>query len=127
MPLHDSGEARGLLYYVMPHVEGESLRQRLVRERQLPVDDAVRIACDVASALDYAHRRGLVHRDIKPENILIHDGRAVVADFGVARAIALGAKYSRCCSGVPMNGSTCAKFFVQLVAVPAPCSVSSSS
>jgi serine/threonine-protein kinase len=87
LPLHDSGRAGELLYYVMPYVEGESLRERLARERQLPVDETVRIACDVAAALDYAHRRGVIHRDIKPENILLHDGRALVADFGIARAV----------------------------------------
>jgi serine/threonine-protein kinase len=86
LPLFDSGEADGFLYYVMPFVEGESLRDRLRREKQLPVDDAVRIATEVASALDYAHRHGVVHRDIKPENILLHDGRALVADFGIALA-----------------------------------------
>jgi eukaryotic-like serine/threonine-protein kinase len=86
LPLHDSGEVDGLVYYVMPFVEGESLRDRLNRERQLPVEDAVRIAREVASALDYAHRRGVVHRDIKPENILLHDGQALVADFGIALA-----------------------------------------
>ena len=86
LPLHDSGEVEGLVYYVMPYVEGESLRDRLNRERQLPVEDAVRIAREVASALDYAHRRGVVHRDIKPENILLHDGQALVADFGIALA-----------------------------------------
>ncbi|HET9726010.1 MAG TPA: protein kinase, partial [Gemmatimonadales bacterium] len=86
LPLFDSGEADSFLYYVMPFVEGESLRDRLRREKQLPVEDAVRIACEVASALDYAHRHGVVHRDIKPENILLHDGRALVADFGIALA-----------------------------------------
>ena len=86
LPLHDSGEVDGLVYYVMPFVEGESLRDRLNREKQLPVEDAVRIAREVASALDYAHRRGVVHRDIKPENILLHDGQALVADFGIALA-----------------------------------------
>jgi eukaryotic-like serine/threonine-protein kinase len=74
------------LYYVMPFVEGESLRDRLEREKQLPIADAVRIASEVASALDYAHRRGIIHRDIKPENILLHDGQALVADFGIALA-----------------------------------------
>jgi len=87
LPLHDSGEAGGLVFYVMPYVEGESLRDRLTRETQLPVDEAVRLTCEVASALDYAHRKGIVHRDIKPENILLHDGRAVVADFGIALAV----------------------------------------
>ena len=86
LPLFDSGEADSFLYYVMPFVEGESLRDRLRREKQLPVDDAVRIASEVASALDYAHRHGVIHRDIKPENILLHDGRALVADFGIALA-----------------------------------------
>ena len=87
LPLHDSGEAGGTVFYVMPFVEGESLRDRLTRERQLPIADAVRIAAEVASALDYAHRHGVVHRDIKPENILLHDGRALVADFGIALAV----------------------------------------
>src|SRR2546423_9735673 len=87
LPLHDSGEAGGFLYYVMPFVQGESLRDRLKREPQLPVEDAVRIAREVATALSYAHSHGVVHRDIKPENILLSGGEAVVADFGVARAI----------------------------------------
>ncbi|HEU4786350.1 MAG TPA: serine/threonine-protein kinase [Gemmatimonadaceae bacterium] len=87
LPLFDSGSADGLLYYVMPFVEGESLRDRLARETQLPVADAVRIATEVADALEYAHRRGVVHRDIKPENVLLHDGHALVADFGIALAV----------------------------------------
>ncbi|MEZ4413172.1 MAG: protein kinase [Gemmatimonadales bacterium] len=86
LALHDSGEANGFLFYVMPYVEGESLRDRLSREKQLPIADAVRIAGEVAGALDYAHRQGVIHRDIKPENILLHDGRALVADFGIALA-----------------------------------------
>ncbi|MFL5472225.1 MAG: protein kinase domain-containing protein [Gemmatimonadales bacterium] len=86
LPLFDSGEADGVLYYAMPFVEGESLRDRLSREKQLPIADAVRIATEVASALDYAHRHGVIHRDIKPENILLHDGSALVADFGIALA-----------------------------------------
>ena len=86
LPLHDSGEASGFLFYVMPYVEGESLRDRLQREKQLPIADAVRLATEVAAALDYAHRRGIIHRDIKPENILLHDGAALVADFGIALA-----------------------------------------
>ncbi len=86
LPLFDSGEADGFLFYVMPFVEGESLRDRLNREKQLPVGEAVRIAGEVASALDYAHRHGVIHRDIKPENILLHDGQALVADFGIALA-----------------------------------------
>src|SRR5678815_89433 len=76
LPLFDSGQADGQLYYVMPYVEGESLRSRLDRERQLPIDDALRVAHDVGSALSYAHRHGVIHRDIKPENILLHDGHA---------------------------------------------------
>jgi TolB-like protein/Tfp pilus assembly protein PilF len=87
LTLIDSGEAGGFLYYVVPYVRGESLRDKLVRERQLPLDDAVRITQHVASALDYAHRQGVVHRDIKPENILLHEGEAVVADFGIALAL----------------------------------------
>jgi Tol biopolymer transport system component len=87
LPLLDSGEADGLLYYVMPYVQGESLRTRLERETQLAVDDAVRIAREVLSALDYAHRHGVVHRDIKPENILLHEDQALVADFGIALAV----------------------------------------
>ena len=87
LPLFDSGEAQGLLYYVMPFARGESLRQRLELEKQLPVEDAVRIAREVADALDYAQREGVVHRDIKPENILIAERHAVVSDFGIARAI----------------------------------------
>jgi eukaryotic-like serine/threonine-protein kinase len=86
LPLHDSGAAGTSLFYVMPFVEGESLRDRLNREKQLPVEDALRITAEVASALDYAHRRGVIHRDIKPENILLHDGSALVADFGIALA-----------------------------------------
>src|SRR6476659_4076050 len=85
--LIDSGEVNGTAYYVMPFVEGESLRDRLRREKQLPIADAVRIATEVASALDYAHRHGVIHRDIKPENILLHDGQALVADFGIALAV----------------------------------------
>lgn len=97
LPLFDSGQVReahsergegpSLLFYVMPFVEGESLRSRLEREKQLPVDDAVRIAASVASALDYAHRNGVIHRDLKPENILLHEGQPVVADFGIALAV----------------------------------------
>jgi serine/threonine protein kinase len=86
LPLLDSGEADGLLFYVMPFVEGESLRDRLAREGELPVDDALRITREVADALGYAHAHGVVHRDIKPENILLQGGHALVADFGIARA-----------------------------------------
>ena len=87
LPLFDSGEADGLLFYVMPYVEGESLRARLNREKQLPVDEAIRITVAAASALDYAHRHGVVHRDLKPENILLHDGQPLVSDFGIALAV----------------------------------------
>src|SRR5437879_4637686 len=90
LALHDSGEASGFLYYVMPYLEGESLRDRLNREAQLPVEQAVRIAREVASALSYAHSHDVVHRDIKPENILLSGGDAVVADFGVAGALVEG-------------------------------------
>jgi serine/threonine-protein kinase len=85
--LIDSGEVGGTAYYVMPFVQGESLRERLRREKQLPVADVVRIATEVAAALGYAHRHGIIHRDIKPENVLLHDGSALVADFGIALAI----------------------------------------
>jgi len=85
--LIDSGQVGGTAFYVMPFVDGESLRERLGREKQLPVPDAVRIAREVAAALDYAHRHGIIHRDIKPENILLHDGSAIVADFGIALAV----------------------------------------
>ncbi len=87
LPLHDSGEADGLLYYVMPFVDGESLRDRLTREGSLPWKEAVSIACEIASATQYAHGQGIVHRDIKPGNILLSQGHAVVADFGIARAV----------------------------------------
>jgi serine/threonine-protein kinase len=93
VPVFDSGRTDALeaggshLWYTMPYIEGETLRQRLVRQRTIPVDEAVRITCEIATALDYAHRRGIVHRDVKPENILIEDGHAVISDFGVARAL----------------------------------------
>lgn len=93
LPLYDSGQVDGsdgaqpLLYYVMPFVEGESLRDRLQREKPLPVEEAVRIGRDVAAALDYAHRHGVVHRDIKPENVMLHEGEAMVTDFGIAKAV----------------------------------------
>ena len=87
LPLHDSGEADGFLFYVMPFVDGESLRDRLTREKLLPIDNAVRIAQEVADALGYAHTRGVIHRDIKPENILLQGGHALVADFGIALAV----------------------------------------
>jgi serine/threonine protein kinase/Tfp pilus assembly protein PilF len=87
LPLLDSGEADGSLYYVMPYVSGDTLRQRLERESQLTIEEAIRLTSEVASALDYAHRSGVVHRDVKPANILLVDGHAVVADFGIARAV----------------------------------------
>ena len=87
LPLFDSGAADGVLFYVMPFIEGESLRARIEREKQLPVEDAVHIAVAVASALDYAHRQGVIHRDLKPENILLPDGQPLVADFGIALAV----------------------------------------
>jgi serine/threonine-protein kinase len=87
LPLYDSGEANRLLYYVMPNMEGQSLRDRLDRERQLPLEDAIRVVREVVSALDYAHRRDVLHRDIKPENILLHEGAALVADFGIGKVI----------------------------------------
>jgi Tol biopolymer transport system component/tRNA A-37 threonylcarbamoyl transferase component Bud32 len=87
LPLFDSGEASGLLYYVMPYVEGETLRHRLDREKQLPIDDAVRISAAVGNALGYAHEHGVIHRDLKPENILLQHGEPVIADFGIALAV----------------------------------------
>jgi serine/threonine-protein kinase len=87
LPLLDSGDADGALFYVMPFVEGESLREWLTREKQLPLEDAIRITREIADALNYAHGHGVVHRDIKPENILLEAGHAVVTDFGIARAI----------------------------------------
>ena len=91
VPLYDSGQAGDLLYYVMPYIEGESLRQRLERTRQLSVEDALHIARAVASALDYAHRHQVVHRDIKPENVMLHDDEAMVTDFGIAKAVTAAA------------------------------------
>ena len=87
LPVFDSGAAEGYLFYVMPAVEGQSLRDRLARERKLPVAEAVRLATEIARALDYAHRQGIIHRDIKPENILLQDGHAVIADFGIGKAL----------------------------------------
>jgi formylglycine-generating enzyme required for sulfatase activity/pimeloyl-ACP methyl ester carboxylesterase len=100
LPLLDSGEAAGYLYYVMPYVAGESLRARLDREQRLPLEDALRIGREVAEALDSAHRQGVLHRDIKPENILLEEGHAVVADFGIARAIAKASDDHLTTSGV---------------------------
>jgi len=87
LPLHDSGEADGFLFYVMPYVEGETLRDRIDREKQLPVDEAVALASKVAGALQHAHEHGVIHRDIKPGNILLQDGEPVVSDFGIALAV----------------------------------------
>jgi serine/threonine-protein kinase len=92
LPLYDSGDAEGNLYYVMPVAEGESLRTRLEREKQLAVSDAVRLSAEVAGALDYAHRHEVVHRDIKPENILLHEGHALVTDFGIGKALSSAAE-----------------------------------
>ena len=103
LPLHDSGEAGGFLYYVMPYVEGESLRDRLNREKQLPVEDALQITREVADALDYAHRHDVVHRDIKPENILLEEHHAVVADFGIARAISAAGGEKLTATGVAVG------------------------
>jgi Tol biopolymer transport system component len=90
LPLFDSGRVDGTVFYVMPYVQGESLRTRLQREKQLPIGDAIRIAGEIAAALDYAHRQGVIHRDVKPDNVLFHDGRAMVADFGIALASSQG-------------------------------------
>ena len=110
LPIYDSGEADGLLYLVMPYVEGPTLRDRMDRETQLPLEDALQIARDVADALSYAHRHDVVHRDIKPENILLSGGHAIVADFGIARALSeaggdgltqTGIVVGSCSSGAP--------------------------
>jgi tetratricopeptide (TPR) repeat protein/tRNA A-37 threonylcarbamoyl transferase component Bud32 len=103
LPLLDSGRAHGVLFYTMPYVEGESLRERMIREKQLPLEDAVRIARQVADALDYAHRHDVVHRDIKPENILLEEGHAVVADFGIARAVNVAAGQKLTATGVALG------------------------
>ncbi len=91
LPLFDSGEADGFLYYVMPFIDGETLRDKLNHETQLGIDEAVGITTAIADALDYAHRNNVIHRDIKPENILLHDGRPMVADFGIALAVSAAA------------------------------------
>ncbi len=103
LPLLDSGDAGGFLYYAMPYAEGESLRGRLNREKQLPIEDAIAIAREVADALDYAHRHGVVHRDIKPENVLLQERHAVVADFGIARAISLAGGEKLTATGVAVG------------------------
>ena len=94
LPLYDSGESEGLLYYVMPVMQGQTLRDRLRQERTLPIDEALHITSEVADALDYAHRHDIVHRDIKPENILLHEGHAIVADFGIGKALVAAAESS---------------------------------
>ena len=104
--LIDSGDADGLLYYLMPYVEGETLRDRLRRTGPCSIDDTVRLAREVADALGYAHRKGVIHRDIKPENILLADGHAIVADFGIARALDTAAKQltqTGCALGTPAS------------------------
>src|SRR5256885_978459 len=103
LPLYDSGEAATSLYYVMPYLEGETLRDRLNRERQLPLEDALRIAREVADALSYAHDHDVVHRDIKPENILFQAAHAVVSDFGIARAITAAAGGSLTATGIAIG------------------------
>ncbi len=103
LPLYDSGEAHGFLYYVMPYVEGESLRQRLDREKQLPVEDALQVAQEVADALAYAHQHDVLHRDIKPENILLEAGHAVVADFGLARALTAASGHTVSRAGIAVG------------------------
>ncbi|MGH7534569.1 MAG: serine/threonine-protein kinase, partial [Gemmatimonadales bacterium] len=103
LPVHDSGESAGFLYYVMPYVEGEALRGRLARERLLPVEESLRIAREVADALAYAHGQGIVHRDIKPENILLEAGHAVVSDFGVARAVGVASGDRLTSAGVALG------------------------
>ncbi len=106
LALYDSGEAIDFLYYVMPLVEGESLRDRLSREKQLPVDDALQIAREVADALSYAHSRGVIHRDIKPENILLESGHAMVADFGIAKAVSAAGGETLTQTGVTVGTPT---------------------
>ena len=103
LPLFDSGEANGLLYYVMPYLEGESLRTRLEREQQLPIDDAVRIATGIANALSYAHEHGVIHRDLKPENVLLQHGQPVVLDFGIALAVRNAAEGRKTQTGISVG------------------------
>src|SRR6185503_17692859 len=87
VPVHDSGETGGVLFYVMPHIEGETLRDRINREKRVPAADAVRLTRTLAAALDFAHRHGVVHRNIKPENVMLFEGEPLILDFGIAKAI----------------------------------------
>ena len=103
LPMFDSGTIAGQIYFTTPFVEGDTLETRIRRERQLPLADVISIASDVAAALDYAHSRGLIHRDIKPANILLSDGHAVVADFGIARAVAVKRDDAITISGVSLG------------------------
>jgi len=103
LPLHDSGEAGGFLYYVMPYIEGPSLRQRLEREGRFQPRDALTIVAQVADALGYAHRMGVFHRDIKPENILFSQGHPIVADFGIAKAISTAGSANLTRTGFPLG------------------------
>src|SRR5881275_2193964 len=103
VPIFAAGEAAGLFYYVMPYVEGESLRHRLLRERRLPLEAALQIACDAADALAFAHAQGIIHRDIKPENILLSSNHAIVADFGIARAISAAGSLTLTQAGQPIG------------------------
>src|SRR5688500_4880996 len=106
LALLDSGQAASSLYYVMPYLSGETLRDRMNRERQLNVDEAVRLTCEAASALGFAHAQGVVHRDIKPENILLEDGHAVVADFGIAHAVSASGEQKLTQTGVTLGTPT---------------------
>src|SRR4029078_5924584 len=103
LTVHDSGESAGQLVFTMPFIEGESLRDRLSREKQLPIEDALRIAREAADALDYAHQQGVVHRDIKPENILLSRKHGVVADFGIARALDEGGAHGLTETGITVG------------------------
>ena len=110
LPLFDSGEADGFLFYVMPYIEGESLRERLDREKQLPVDEAVRIATDLAEALDYAHRQSVIHRDIKPANILMHEGRPLMSRLRSPTFVSAASNaHSR------LKGVSCHQFVTEIV------------
>src|SRR5207253_9543908 len=103
VPIFSAGEAAGLFYYVMPYVEGESLRHRLLRERKLPLEVALHVTRDVAVALAFAHAQGIIHRDIKPENILLSGDHAIVADFGIARAITAAGSLTLTRAGQPIG------------------------